>query len=129
MDYILDKFLCKKFPNLYNQRKLSMNQTAMCWGFECGNGWFELIFNLSENLEKEIKKKSNRKEFSASQVKEKFAGLRFYMTCETDKMSNFIRKAEKLSYKICENCGEKGKCRGISWISTRCDKCWKKENA
>lgn len=59
----------------------------------------------------------------AMQVKEKFGGLRFYMTWETEEIDKLISKAEDESHKICESCGEPGKARSGSWIRTLCDKC------
>lgn len=50
--------------------------------------------------------------------------LRFYMTTETDEMSWFIDEAERKSYSICEECGEKGKTRPTGWISVMCYGCY-----
>jgi len=61
---------------------------------------------------------------TASQVKEKFADLRFYMTCSTDEMEELIREAENKSEKTCEECGERGVSRNNSgWYVTLCEKC------
>ena len=38
------KKLYTDFPELYSQHTLPMNQTCMCWGFCCGDGWFDLIY-------------------------------------------------------------------------------------
>jgi len=60
----------------------------------------------------------------ASQVKEKYGSLRFYMTTSTDKMETLINDAETLSYKTCESCGEPGSgCHRGSWIKTLCVDC------
>ena len=59
----------------------------------------------------------------ASQVKEKFGTLRFYMTTETEEMSALIREAEERSAVTCEECGSPGTCRDGGWILTLCDKC------
>jgi len=61
----------------------------------------------------------------ATQVKEKYGGLRFYMTCGNDEIYSLIQKAEELSYKTCEECGSPGEERGGSWINTLCDNCHK----
>ncbi len=61
----------------------------------------------------------------ASQVKEKYGGLRFYMTCGTDEIFDLIEEAEALSYKTCEECGEPGEERNTGWIRTLCDTCHK----
>jgi hypothetical protein len=57
-----------------------------------------------------------------SQVKEKFGGLRFYMTFQTDRMDELIEIAEEESYTLCEECGKPGKPIGM-WIRTLCPKC------
>ena len=43
----LDKLLCEKYPLLYRDRNAPMTETAMCWGFCCGEGWFNIIDTLS----------------------------------------------------------------------------------
>ena len=51
----LDKKLVKAFPLLYDDRDASMQSTAMCWGFP-GDGWFDIIWDLSSKLEPLIQK-------------------------------------------------------------------------
>jgi hypothetical protein len=121
-----DRYLCEKYPNLYRDRNAPMNQTAMCWGFDVGSGWFDIINNLSAQLEALIlgRPESERECFRASQVKSKFGGLRFYMTSSTDEMEEAIQKAESISYETCEECGLPGSDEGsIGWILTLCKKC------
>jgi hypothetical protein len=127
----LDIMLVKDFPNLYRDRYAGANQTCMCWGIDVGDGWFKLISDLSYKLEKEILKldPKERENYCASQVKEKFATLRFYMTQETKKMAKFISEAEEKSAVTCENCGKKGKLRGSVWVRTLCIKCHRKNQA
>ena len=43
--------LFKKYPKLYRQHTLSMQETCMCWGICTGDGWFTLIDELSAKLE------------------------------------------------------------------------------
>ena len=107
-----------------------MQSTAMCWGFGVDDGWFDIVWDLSSKLEPLIQKfidENPNVEMHprASQVKEKFGGLRFYMTHTSDEISDLIGKAEALSYKTCENCGNPGEERSNGWISTRCDDCQK----
>lgn len=136
-----DEYLVKNFPLLYSDRNGSMYDTCMCWGFSVGDGWFTLIKELSEKLEplinewiKENPKPKDEEEAElwyyprASQVKEKFGGLRFYLSSGTDEMYDLCHEAEKKSYSICENCGEPGKQRDDGWIFTLCDNCNKKKN-
>lgn len=65
----------------------------------------------------------------ASQVKEKFGTLRFYMTCETKEMSEAIRVAEEESARTCERCGMPGEQRGGGWVLTLCDRCHNEQEA
>jgi len=50
-----DKRLVKNFPLLYSDRYASKQSTAMCWGFP-GDGWFDIIWDLSSKLEPIIQK-------------------------------------------------------------------------
>ena len=114
-----DEYLVKNFPNLYRQRYLSPQETCMCWGFDTGNGWFDLIKRLSEDITK------ISPETEAVQVKEKFGGLRFYVTNATDEVYKLIEEAENESFKICEKCGSRENVTTEGcWVFTLCDKCW-----
>lgn len=62
----------------------------------------------------------------ASQIKEKFGTLRFYMSSGTEEMWKLIHEAEEKSAHTCEDCGAPGKERNDGWIRTLCDECEKK---
>jgi len=121
----LDAALVKDFPLLYGDRNAPMQQTCMCWGFECGDGWEPLIRELSARLEAEIAAipADEQPNYRASQVKEKFGTLRFYLTSGTDIMYDMINAAENMSAETCEGCGKPGKVRSGGWIVTNCDDC------
>ena len=128
MDIKKDEALCKKYPNLYKDRSKSPQETCMCWGFSCGDGWYDLIDKLSAKLEKEIIKfkeeNPEEEEYpAAAQVKEKFSMLRFYMTYYTKEMDELIKEAETKSSTICEDCGQPGEYRPGGWVRTLCDNC------
>lgn len=104
--------------------------------FECGHGWFNLIKDLSIKIEKILEENAKRIkipegeeifyfEMFAEQVKEKFGTLRFYMSTETDEITNLIHEAEAASSQTCEDCGAFAKMRGTTWIETKCDNCYK----
>jgi hypothetical protein len=131
----LDKKLVNAHPLLYRDRGKSEYETCMYWGFECGDGWFDLIWDLSQKLEKLILKIKDENPTvdekylpTASQVKEKFGGLRFYMSTETDEMSEAIRKAENKSYTTCEMCGKVGILTPTRWLTVSCRDHWPKES-
>ncbi len=43
--------LYEQFPKFYAQKDLGMQQTCMCWGICCGDGWYNIIEDLSRKLE------------------------------------------------------------------------------
>ena len=68
----LDETLCAKYPEIFRDRHGDMRETAMCWGFDCGDGWYNIIDTLCLTIEsREYNLKLNKKEFFpvvASQV-------------------------------------------------------------
>ena len=119
----LDKLLCEKYPKLFVNRHKSMQETCMCWGFSCGDGWFDLIDQLCANIQSYIdnNKHLNVPQVTVDQVKEKFGTLRFYVTGGDDLIRGMIWFAESMSGRICETCGAPGKRRGNGYIYTACD--------
>jgi hypothetical protein len=150
----------------------------MCWGFECGNGWYLLIDKLCAMIQWEIDqqiknlesdKKYNKMLIStqagnctlfnkyykycstdtnwldkrkieilkespkiekevyqvvATQVKEKYGSLRFYVSGGNERTEAFISFAEHFSYSICESCGSMQNIKhSQGWIVTACQEC------
>lgn len=131
MDAEKDKTLCNKYPNLYRDRNKSSHKTSMCWGFCCGDGWYDLIDELSAKIETIIVEMKNRGKPEdrlpgAAQVKQKFGGLRFYMYNATQEIYNLIHEAEERSSRTCEICGAEGKTRPTGWVKVLCDTCYKR---
>jgi hypothetical protein len=91
-------------------------QSLMCFGFAVGDGWFKLLWDLCIAIDKT----NPPEEFEVVQVKEKFAGLRFYAHYCTEEINKLISEAESKSYKTCEICGRKGKVRLYRWNVTLC---------
>ena len=50
----LDKLLCEKYPKMLVNRNKPMTETCMCWGFECGDGWFQILDSLMGNIQHHI---------------------------------------------------------------------------
>lgn len=98
-----------------------MAVTAMCWGFAVGNGWYSLIDVLCEELQRDTDHQG-APQVVATQVKEKYGGLRFYVEGATDRQSAMIEVVEALSYRTCEECGSPGTLdeRPGHWMTTRC---------
>jgi hypothetical protein len=54
MNSELTQRLVNRFPVLYQDYDSPMTQTCMCWGFDHGDGWFEIIWQLSLAIEEEL---------------------------------------------------------------------------
>ena len=123
----LDKLLCERYPKMMVNRNLPMQETCMCWGFECGDGWFNILDQLMGNIQHHIDWKNKKEEVVAQvtldQVKEKFGTLRFYYSGGDDIIDGMVRMAESMSGVTCEECGNPGKSRGGGWIHTYCEPC------
>jgi len=107
-------------PQLYKEKDWPPQKSLMAFGLAVGDGWYQLIFNLSVELEA---RHSEEFPVTAIQVKEKYGGLRFYVGYASDEMQKLIDEAESASYTICEDCGAPGKASGNAWIRTLCEKC------
>lgn len=129
----LDKKLCEKYPKIFADRFKPMNETAMCWGFECGDGWYDILEAACSQIQHHIEWKNRDGEkvhqVVAEQVKEKFGTLRFYTRGGDDYTQGVISMAEAMSGRVCEECGSPGETGGKGWISTLCDKHRKKIDA
>jgi hypothetical protein len=87
----------------------------------CGDGWFDLIDTLCEQLQLSTAEQG-MPQVIAAQVKEKFGGLRFYTHAHSETQQGMITQAQAMSYRICDVCGARGKLRGPVIARTRCDK-------
>lgn len=121
-------------PLLFSNRYTSMQISGMFWGFQVGPGWLSIIYEAAIKLEPLIAaaKLANPEGwesgyYRASQIKEKYGTMRFYLSGGTEEMYEIAHQAEKKSAKTCEECGKPGKLRGKHWYYTRCLPCWRKE--
>ena len=135
----LDKLLCENYPKMFVNRNADMKETAMCWGFEHGDGWFNIIDALCLNIQHHINWRNEQRELLlkdnpwnrkipdevaqvvVDQVKEKYGTLRFYYHGGDDIIDGMVRMAESMSAVMCETCGAPAKRRGGGWIYTACD--------
>lgn len=131
-------------PILYKQKDLDETVTCMCWGFECPDAWFDIIFELSKKLENiNCKLAKFNVEINASQVKEKYGTLHFYydvvyktkLTNNDDRLvkqyihriNDEIMIAEQKTEKICAICGNPATTCTTGYILYLCEKCKNKE--
>lgn len=119
MNANLDELLCQRYPSLFRDRHAPMTATCMCWGFACGDGWYALIDTLCAEIQQHVDE-TGIGEVVATQVKEKFGCLRFYVRGGDTYVSAMTWFADYLSGFICEECGAPALRTGDSWIKTRC---------
>lgn len=142
----LDRNLCERYPKIFENRTASMNESCMAWGFDCGDGWFNILNKLCANIQNHIDWRNKQRarllidnpynseipeevaQVVADQVKEKFGTLRFYYTGGDDRIDGMVCMAESMSAITCETCGAPGKLRGDRWVYTACDEHTREED-
>lgn len=114
-------------PLLYRLHGDTKTGWSIRRGFECGDGWFDLIMRLSVKIEADLRSmlaegKRRQDLPCVHQVKEKFGTLRFYMS-QPAQWREWIAEAEAESARTCELCGAAGalSVRG-GWDSTMCQR-------
>lgn len=123
------KLLFDRYPLLYRGKNLPITQNLMAFGFEHGDGWFEIIDQLSKKIDIYARnhKLSDEEYPMVMQVKEKFGSLRYYMAgmpeCIANDVYAVIDEAEDKSGKTCELCGNPGEVIPGGWITVRCKTC------
>ncbi|MBP2657919.1 MAG: hypothetical protein H6Q69_951 [Firmicutes bacterium] len=131
------EILRNTFPKVYpEQYPLAPLKRKMPFEFRCYDGWFNLIYDLSQKISSEIEKVAAQTgeqwEPIAIQVKEKDGRLRFYIKKITDTIVSAIGEATIISEATCEICGQPGIMRTKrigrrDWSKVRCDDCWEEE--
>jgi hypothetical protein len=44
--------LYEKFPHLYRERTAPLESSKMGWGFQCEDGWYKIIYEMSKKIDK-----------------------------------------------------------------------------
>ncbi len=105
----------------------------MRYGFQCEDGWFNIIFNLCERLEPLVSELNAtlpaEDRFEVLQVKQKMGSLRFYVSHYTPAIGAEIDRARLDSLHTCEACGRSGTLRNKGgWLVISCDECLRTEH-
>ena len=103
----LDDALCTKYPHIFAMRHGDPTITAMCWGFEAGDGWFPLLDALCSEIQRETDEQG-APQVVADQVKSKGGSLRFHVGDTSIRQRAMIDFAQSMSNQICETCGRMG---------------------
>ena len=119
----LEEKLAKRFPTWFNVNA-DVRHTLMPFGFQCGDGWFNILWRLCVDLEPlvaELEKETGER-FEVLQVKEKLGTLRFYVSHHADPIDERIAEAQGESSRTCEVCGQPGIQRETGgWVRALCE--------
>lgn len=116
----LDKSLCEKYPLIFRDRNGSVMETLMCWGFDHGDGWYNLIDKMCYRIQSHINS-TGAPQVIAVQVKEKFGRLNFYYDGGDEFIRGVVRMAEAMSEVTCMSCGKPGELIAKGWWHVACD--------
>jgi hypothetical protein len=90
-------------------RNKNMQETCMCWGFECGDGWFQILNQLMGNIQHHIDWKEKQHDWAVKYNEMAVAG----------KSGN----AELFADLVAREYGDKG--LGAEYIKDRCEELMK----
>lgn len=135
--WIKNFILCKKYPflrvrNVWTKKKYGYSSTELDM---LPKGWKKRFgLNICKELNELFKKskiKNFDKKYFISQIKEKYGTLRWYDNGVPEDIykeySCVINKYEKLSGKVCINCGKDAIMRNLnSWYEPLCNECLEK---
>jgi hypothetical protein len=118
----LEQKLVERWPSWFNVNGDPL-KTRMADEFAHGDGWFNIVWRLCEDLEPLVaeSEKATGHPFEVLQVKQKLGGLRVYVNHSTNVIRNRIEIGELESLRTCEVWGKPGKRREGNCIRTVCD--------
>lgn len=119
MSPALDELLCQRYPLILADRNRLAEDSCMGRGFECGDGWFDILDVLCERIQFLIDHQDDIPQVAATQIKEKFGTLRFRIKGGNAEIRGMIDMAESMSGRICELCGKPASIVQNS-LKTRC---------
>lgn len=125
----LEKLKAKFLEERKNREKVEPKWPYELFGVECGNGWKHLYEPIIDAVaEYNLKQEKEDDKIEIHQIKEKFGGLRVYLSKYTNELRDIIEAAEEVSFNTCEICG-KHIDKPITenhWIYSECEECHKK---
>lgn len=115
-------------PLIFRDRGDDSHQNRIRNGFECGDGWFHIVYGLSNKIEAyaTLLAQAGCSYHSVPvvlQVKERFGRLDYCLLNSTLKMEQLIQDAKNQSLYTCEMCSDEGLLRVDEVIAVLCDKC------
>lgn len=123
MNKELTQKLISRFPKIYSRYNLS--ESLMCRGFQFDDGWFDIIWELSESIEAiSIYLKCSQPKIE--EIKQKHSALRIRLLnydplLDGGRIKKAIKRAEDRAKITCEKCGAYGKiAHNARWLQVLC---------
>lgn len=115
-------------PLLFRKKSAGLHENLMLFGFDCGEGWYEILEGLCLSIEAYShglldQGRSMDALPSAAQVKEKWGLLTVYVDNSDEYVQTLIQTASGRSCITCEICGKPGKIIIESYYRVRCTNC------
>jgi hypothetical protein len=107
MNDALTQALYDEFPELYSGRAKPAADSSMCWRFQCGDGWFALLRDLSMQLTGYARAHGHFR-LEAVEVKSKAGDLRVELAFGTDWTDACIEAVRRRARETCELTGKPG---------------------
>ncbi|UMZ73020.1 hypothetical protein [Natranaerofaba carboxydovora] len=133
MRYHLRLSLVREYPFINHFYIEDDDREKLVIPIRCGDGWYELIKDMCDEIKAYLQDNPEKTEkFKIENISEKYGELRVCfrgVDIETEKeIDKIVLYYDKLSKKICEECG----CPGVlrekesGWLKTLCNDCVKK---
>jgi hypothetical protein len=136
MNHTLEQVLVENFPKIFEGYHTDPQTSAMSWGFEVDDGWYNIIYLGCQLIQYHLDWKEKQRmylvetnhpsipepipQLVATQVKEKFGTLRFYYDGGDHFTDGVVSMMESMSCRTCEVCGGLGTQAKTAWIKTLC---------
>ena len=124
-----EKEVLNKYPFLkmrdFDGSVYMENGEPVLMGLEIPFGWYNLFFQLCEDIRPILEKEGLLDSFYFLQVKEKFNQLICHPSTTTDELEEVFMKYEKLAYYVCTTCGKLAEWETTDYIASYCIDCWK----
>lgn len=133
MDTLKERELIELAPVFLRDMYGDEMHSCMHYGICCEDGWFEIMKEACQAIEKLNTALAGQGVIYASQIKEKFGDLNIYYDVEGDvpedvrkKVREIILKANQDSWETCEICGEPATHTTSGYIQRLCETCYNK---
>ena len=90
----LEQKLYNDFPKLFRQKDLPKEESAMCWGIDTPDEWFDVIHKACNLIQGHCDSIGGQIEFT--QIKEKFGLLRMYCSGYDSYINGVIDMASEI---------------------------------